>query len=637
MEYVSTPPKTIHLDGTYSNLQCLRCHAGTRDFEANLKHMAPMDSLATNQISCISSGCHATIHNASEVAHLKMWTEGGASTPLASESVTPTPAKGKAAATAKLSKAPARSSAGDATTAQGRDIYDSQHCSACHGENGGGGSGPALAHNASHYPPAQSTAVLKAPTAKMKAAGMVPLSVNAADMKALVSYLTSLGRTSAVSGATLPSVGSSSPLPAKSEPVPPAGPSKVSTGDSASNATPAQGKDIYDSQHCSGCHGENGGGGSGPALTHTASRYPPAQLTAVLKAPTAKMKAAGMVPLTVNDADMRALVSYISSLRGTPAASAATPPSAGPSSPASAAAEPAATAAPSKARAGNSAGDAIAARGKSIFDSQGCSGCHGETGGGGAGPAVARLSSQYSPAQMAAVLTGLTAVLKAPTAKMKAAGMVPLTVDDADMKALVTYVSILGGASEALAAASSVRGSSSVAPATVGPAVAASPSKPESKGKSILRWTSVFLPYPHGTPATAEPATATGPSKAPAGSSAGEASTAQERAIYDSQHCSACHGENGSGGSGPALTHTASQYSPAQLTAVLKAPNAKMKAAGMVPLTVTDAEMKALVSYVISLEATSVASVARTPGPGSSSSAPVKAQRVATTGPPHLP
>ena len=79
-----------------------------------------------------------------------------------------------------------------------------------------------------------------------------------------------------------------------------------------------------------------GVGGSGPALTHTASQYPPAQLTAVLKAPTAKMKAAGMVPLTVNAADMEALVSYVSSLGGTPAASGATPPAAGSSSSASA-------------------------------------------------------------------------------------------------------------------------------------------------------------------------------------------------------------------------------------------------------------------------------------------------------------
>ncbi|MGB9464602.1 MAG: NapC/NirT family cytochrome c [Candidatus Acidiferrum sp.] len=73
MQYVSTPPKTIHMSGGYSNLQCLHCHAGARNFEENPVHLAMMDSLKTNQLSCISSGCHDTIHNASEVNHLKMW------------------------------------------------------------------------------------------------------------------------------------------------------------------------------------------------------------------------------------------------------------------------------------------------------------------------------------------------------------------------------------------------------------------------------------------------------------------------------------------------------------------------------------------------------------------------------------
>ncbi len=79
------------------------------------------------------------------------------------------------------------------------------------------------------------------------------------------------------------------------------------------DATAAKGKGIFDSHGCSGCHGESGGGGVGPALTHISSQYPPAQLTALLKAPTAKMKAAGMVPLAVDSTDMEALVAYVSS------------------------------------------------------------------------------------------------------------------------------------------------------------------------------------------------------------------------------------------------------------------------------------------------------------------------------------
>ena len=206
----------------------------------------------------------------------------------------------------------------------------------------------------------------------------------------------------------------------------------------------------------------------------------------------------------------------------------------------------------------------------------------------------------------------MTAVLKAPTTKMKAAGMVPLTLNTADMEALVSYVSSPTGKSTAAATASPAPGPSSAAPATT---------EPESKGSAVLRWFSVLLPYPHGAPATAQPSTATGPSKAPTGSSAGDASTAQGKEIYDSQHCNGCHGEAGVGGSGPALTQTSSQYPPAQLTVVLKSPTAQMKAAGMVPLTVNDADMKALVSYVSSLGGTSAASAATPPSAGSAEAA----------------
>ena len=66
------------------------------------------------------------------------------------------------------------------------------------------------------------------------------------------------------------------------------------------------------------------GRGLGPAITHISDRFPPDQLTALLKEPNAKMKAGGMVPLTLNADDMTALVSYVSSLGGTSAASATT-------------------------------------------------------------------------------------------------------------------------------------------------------------------------------------------------------------------------------------------------------------------------------------------------------------------------
>jgi mono/diheme cytochrome c family protein len=322
MEYVSTPPKVIHLDGKYSNLQCLHCHEGARNFDENLARMPPLAALKSDQISCISSGCHDTIHNVSEIGHLKMWTGGAAATSVASEAA---PAAAEPATAGAPSKAPAGSSAGSAATAQGKAIFDSHGCSGCHGMAGGGGSGPALTHTSSQYPPAKLTAVLKAPTAGMKSAGMVPLTLSAADMKALVSYVDSLGGAPAPSAAAPSAPGSPSSAPVKAP-----------AGSSVDRATAAQGKAIFDSHGCSGCHGVAGGGGSGPALTHTSSQYPPAKLTAVLKAPTAEMKSAGMVPLTLNAADMKALVSYVSSLGGTSA-----PPAPGSPSPVPVKAKPA--------------------------------------------------------------------------------------------------------------------------------------------------------------------------------------------------------------------------------------------------------------------------------------------------------
>ncbi len=73
LQYVSTPPTTIRIAGGYNNLQCLHCHAGARNFEENPVHTAMMDSLKSNQLSCISSGCHDEVHNAAETGNLKMW------------------------------------------------------------------------------------------------------------------------------------------------------------------------------------------------------------------------------------------------------------------------------------------------------------------------------------------------------------------------------------------------------------------------------------------------------------------------------------------------------------------------------------------------------------------------------------
>jgi NapC/NirT cytochrome c family, N-terminal region len=73
LQYVGTPPKQITIPGGYRNRQCLRCHAGARKFEENPIHKAMMPSLTSNQVSCITSGCHDTIHNIASLDHVKFW------------------------------------------------------------------------------------------------------------------------------------------------------------------------------------------------------------------------------------------------------------------------------------------------------------------------------------------------------------------------------------------------------------------------------------------------------------------------------------------------------------------------------------------------------------------------------------
>jgi len=75
VQYVSTPPDpaSIHIQGGFKNAQCLHCHLGARSFEENPIHAAIMDSLTSNQMSCLTSGCHDTAHDVANLAHEKFW------------------------------------------------------------------------------------------------------------------------------------------------------------------------------------------------------------------------------------------------------------------------------------------------------------------------------------------------------------------------------------------------------------------------------------------------------------------------------------------------------------------------------------------------------------------------------------
>jgi len=73
MQYVSKPPNPITIPGGFKNAQCLHCHSGARSFEEDPIHAALMDSLTSNQMSCLSSGCHETAHDVANLSHEKFW------------------------------------------------------------------------------------------------------------------------------------------------------------------------------------------------------------------------------------------------------------------------------------------------------------------------------------------------------------------------------------------------------------------------------------------------------------------------------------------------------------------------------------------------------------------------------------
>jgi len=73
----SPAPDNIKLYEPFNNRECLHCHLGARSFEQGAVHNADADLLPAvkaNKVSCISSGCHETVHSVATLSSIKMWT-----------------------------------------------------------------------------------------------------------------------------------------------------------------------------------------------------------------------------------------------------------------------------------------------------------------------------------------------------------------------------------------------------------------------------------------------------------------------------------------------------------------------------------------------------------------------------------
>jgi nitrate/TMAO reductase-like tetraheme cytochrome c subunit len=78
INYVKGPPNesSIKLYEPYNNRECLHCHAGTRLFEKNQIHrLEPgrIEKIYRNELSCMSSGCHADVHDVGELGDTPDW------------------------------------------------------------------------------------------------------------------------------------------------------------------------------------------------------------------------------------------------------------------------------------------------------------------------------------------------------------------------------------------------------------------------------------------------------------------------------------------------------------------------------------------------------------------------------------
>jgi len=75
VQYFGNPPapEGIRLYSPYNNRECLHCHLGARSFEESPIHSALRDSLVSNETSCVSSGCHDTVHHVARLGAVKFW------------------------------------------------------------------------------------------------------------------------------------------------------------------------------------------------------------------------------------------------------------------------------------------------------------------------------------------------------------------------------------------------------------------------------------------------------------------------------------------------------------------------------------------------------------------------------------
>ncbi|MGC9199747.1 MAG: cytochrome b N-terminal domain-containing protein [Acidobacteriaceae bacterium] len=391
------------------------------------------------------------------------------------------------------------------------------------------------------------------------------------------------------------------------------------------NPLVSQGRGVFEAQGCSGCHGDVGLGTTvAPSLKGITTKFTPEQLTALVHNPNAAMRAGHMPAFDLSPTDMTALLAYLGVI-GTsdanvqassgaslqPTVASASAPSTS-SAPAAAAGSPSAGTPKPTAAAGQSSAAAIA--GQQQFQQHACFACHGPAGQGGRAPALAPLIAHLSDSQVEQLLQN-------PNSTMRAGGMPPFTGTAQQLSMLLAYLRTLHA-----------------------PNAAPTQQQPPSVAQTTAQGGGI--PYPEMGPAEtttaqAAPVTAQAPASSVAAPAAAKSSAAAVpapaarpspgRSLFLSEGCSACHGPLAQGTAfAPSLVGITKKIPKTQIPALLRHPNAQMRAGGMPTFDLTDTQMQQLVSYLSSLKpasasASPTASAPRTAGGGAAVSQPATA------------
>ncbi len=246
-------------------------------------------------------------------------------TPAQKSTTAAAPAEKTAPASSTSASALAQSAAAKAPPAaqtspamEGRAIFESNGCAACHGPQGTGTQfAPSLVGITHKYPGAKLPYLLYHPTSKMSDGGMPVVDVHGEDMQHLIAYLGGLGSASVASAPAIASSGAQNASALQKS-----GNANPKTGTVAKNATPPlspeaqRGRQIFQRHSCEACHGIDGlhGTVAAPGLAGTASVLPASMLENLLRHHSKRMQQGGMPLTNMNTIDMKALVAYIRSM-----------------------------------------------------------------------------------------------------------------------------------------------------------------------------------------------------------------------------------------------------------------------------------------------------------------------------------